>query len=226
MSSREAAGGRALRVLFVDRDPFVSQAFCTLVGTWENLAARPSGGDLSEILDACSEFSPHLALVGLGSGSSAIDGIRTCREMRKSVPQVATAICTSSESPDDAARAWMAGINAFLNKKIILSGPLDLYSLLLSVLSGVVVYHIDPRSGMSIVHEVLSDREKEVLRLKAARLPHRVIANELCISLRTVDSHLANIKVKLGASSIAEAIAITSEHSSLVDPVAPLAGVH
>jgi DNA-binding NarL/FixJ family response regulator len=51
----------------------------------------------------------------------------------------------------------------------------------------------------------LSSREVEVLRLVAAGRSNRDIAEELTISLNTVDRHVSNILTKTGATNRAEA---------------------
>ncbi|MFC2029226.1 LuxR C-terminal-related transcriptional regulator, partial [Chloroflexota bacterium] len=63
------------------------------------------------------------------------------------------------------------------------------------------------RTAGSIPVEPMSERELEVLRLMAAGLKHREIADELFISLNTVRHHARNIYGKLGVNSRAQAIA-------------------
>jgi DNA-binding CsgD family transcriptional regulator len=58
----------------------------------------------------------------------------------------------------------------------------------------------------------LSSREVEVLRLVAAGLTNRAIAEALTISERTVDRHVSNIFMKLDVSSRAAATAFAYEH--------------
>ncbi len=58
----------------------------------------------------------------------------------------------------------------------------------------------------------LSGREVEVLRLVAAGLTNRAIAESLTISERTVDRHVSNIFAKLAVSSRAAATAFAYEH--------------
>jgi DNA-binding CsgD family transcriptional regulator len=61
----------------------------------------------------------------------------------------------------------------------------------------------------------LSARELQVLRLVAAGLTNRQIADKLAISGRTVERHLSNIFDKLGLSSRAAATAYAYEHQLL-----------
>jgi DNA-binding CsgD family transcriptional regulator len=58
----------------------------------------------------------------------------------------------------------------------------------------------------------LSSREVEVLRLVAAGLTNRAIADALTISERTVDRHVSNIFAKLDVSTRAAATAFAYEH--------------
>ena len=59
--------------------------------------------------------------------------------------------------------------------------------------------------------EPLSERELEVLRLMAAGLKHKEIAEELVISMNTVRHHTRNIYGKLGVHRRAQAVAKAKE---------------
>ena len=61
--------------------------------------------------------------------------------------------------------------------------------------------------------EALTPREKQVLALLAQGLSNKQIANILCVNWRTVQYHLANIYLKLGANNRTHAalLAITHE---------------
>jgi DNA-binding NarL/FixJ family response regulator len=59
----------------------------------------------------------------------------------------------------------------------------------------------------------LSPREVEVLRLLAAGLSNREIADELFLSARTVERHLTHLYTKLGVRGRAEAIIFAHEHA-------------
>jgi len=73
-------------------------------------------------------------------------------------------------------------------------------------LSGVYPREKAPEPG-SLPLTAMSPREREILRLVAAGLTNREIAEELVISVRTVARHITNLYVKIGVRSKAEATA-------------------
>jgi DNA-binding NarL/FixJ family response regulator len=62
------------------------------------------------------------------------------------------------------------------------------------------------------VTDLLSQREIEVLRLLAAGKSNQQIADELVISLNTVNRHVSNIYAKTGAANRAEATGYAHRH--------------
>lgn len=62
----------------------------------------------------------------------------------------------------------------------------------------------------------LSDREEEVIRLVAAGVPTKGIAERLWISVATVRNHIYNIMTKLGAATRMQAVNVW--RSGLKDP--------
>ena len=63
--------------------------------------------------------------------------------------------------------------------------------------------------------EVLTHREREVLGLLARHYTNREVAEELVLSIRTVERHVANIYGKLGVSSRRLAAAYARQHGVL-----------
>ncbi len=70
--------------------------------------------------------------------------------------------------------------------------------------------HNRHREPASDILAVLSNREREVFRLAAECLLTREIARELCISRKTVDTHLYRIHRKLGIRTTAELVRLAS----------------
>jgi two-component system invasion response regulator UvrY len=76
---------------------------------------------------------------------------------------------------------------------------------------------IQQLSGETNPVDVLSDREFEVFIALAKGKTTNEIADTLCLSPRTVGTHLYNIKQKLNAGNSAE-IALIAMRSGLIDP--------
>jgi DNA-binding NarL/FixJ family response regulator len=67
------------------------------------------------------------------------------------------------------------------------------------------------------VAEELTPREREVLALVARHYSNREVADELVLSIRTVERHVANIYTKLSVSSRRQATAYARQHGYLAD---------
>ncbi len=82
--------------------------------------------------------------------------------------------------------------------------PFDDYQLLSQVLSALEQPRAESRAASPAALEQLSGREQQVLQLVLGGRPSRQIADELHISVRTVEFHRARIMQKLGVRSTAE----------------------
>lgn len=64
----------------------------------------------------------------------------------------------------------------------------------------------------------LTDREQEVMRLVMEGLPNKLIADELDISVRTVEVHRSRVFDKMGVKSAVELVNRLHEHPGLLPP--------
>jgi two-component system, LuxR family, response regulator FixJ len=102
-------------------------------------------------------------------------------------------------------RAFQGGAVDFLTK------PVDEQTLIQSIRNG-ISQDIARRRTRADINSLrgklaqLSEREKEVLALMLEGLPNKLIARQIDLSTRTVESHRARIFVKLGAGSLAELV--------------------
>jgi ATP/maltotriose-dependent transcriptional regulator MalT len=81
-----------------------------------------------------------------------------------------------------------------------------------------------PSTGADGGLESLSRREREIAELVTARLTNREMAAELFLSEKTVESHLRNIFVKLGASSRVDVARAVERAAGSVTPAPPRRG--
>ena len=121
--------------------------------------------------------------------------------------------------PEMIHRAMKIGVDGYAVKD---SGKDELIKALAAIADG--QKHFSATAAQSIAQSQfegktpLTEREIEIIRLIAKEKSNKDIADELFISVRTVETHRKNIKSKLGISSTAGLTRYALEHGLLQDP--------
>ena len=132
-------------------------------------------------------------------------------QMIESSPQTSVIVVTMQNEPAFARKALQAGAKGFVIKQ---SAAGELVAAVRSVLDGQT--YINPNLGARLAAEPdapdgppddLTPREIEVLGLLALGYMNPEIADQLVLSVRTVETHRANIQRKTGIATRAELIA-------------------
>jgi DNA-binding NarL/FixJ family response regulator len=136
------------------------------------------------------------------------NGLDAAKHLRQDHYQGGILILTAFDDPPYIRAALEAGANGYVLKS---SQADEIVEAVHSVFEGKQVF--DVRLSMASITSTLSDeasqlteRERDVLQLAAQGLTNKAIGFKLSISDRTVQGHLANIYVKLGAASRTEAV--------------------
>jgi two-component system, NarL family, response regulator NreC len=137
-------------------------------------------------------------------------------QIMESSPATAVIVVTMQNEPAFARKALQAGAKGFVIKQ---SAAGELVTAVRSVLDGQT--YINPNLGARVAAEPdspdgppddLTPRELEVLGLLALGYMNPEIADQLVLSVRTVETHRANIQRKTGVSTRAELIAYAIEN--------------
>lgn len=177
-----------LRVLLVDDHPLVREGLGRLL---ERAGARLVGWaqDGEAGLQLAKQLKPDLILWDLAMPGG---GLTPLPRLREAAPQARVVVLTALDDPLVAREAAKAGAAGFLAKTC---SPTELIRAITACARGEACFPQLPQ---------LSPREEELLRGLAAGLPNRALAEELGISIKTVESHLEKLKKKLGCRSTAE----------------------
>jgi DNA-binding NarL/FixJ family response regulator len=183
-------------------------------GTREILERDPSLRVLGEAEDGPSaiamaeELQPDMVLVDLDL--PILNGIEVIRRIRSRPGGPLALVLSAYDDEDYVMAALSAGATGYLLKTAHaqeLIAAIHAAARGETVLQGSVGQTLLARAqNVSGQHDVLSERELEILRLAAHGARTKQIAARLSISSRTVEGHLTSIFNKLGVSGRTEAI--------------------
>ncbi|MCX7625671.1 MAG: response regulator transcription factor [Candidatus Sumerlaeaceae bacterium] len=207
-----------LKIVIVDDHPVIRRGVRDILA--ENPLFEVVGEAASglEALQRVRETRPDLVLLDVTLPDRT--GIEVLKDIRDWFPQIKVLVLSIHSEEQYAVRALRAGAVGYITKE---SAPEDLLQAIEAVLEGdifvtetiarkltkLTTRHETPETP----HELLSDREFEVLRLLGQGKGISQIAAELGVSVKTVSTYRARILEKLGKESTAELIRYAVEHN-------------
>jgi len=207
----EATKEKTINVFVVDDHPIIRQGLAQLIRQEPDLRYAGEAEDAVEALRAIETIKPDIVIVDISLKSSS--GIELIKDLRIRNPEMPILVLSMHDESFYAERVLRAGARGYVMKeeatervvhaiRRILAGEIYLSDrMAASMLSKLV----EGRSNStSFPIERLSDREMEVFELIGHGLGTRQIATKLHLSIKTIESHRANLKVKLQARSATE----------------------
>jgi two-component system, NarL family, invasion response regulator UvrY len=149
-------------------------------------------------------------IVILDISMPGLNGIETLKEIKKTKPKLPVLVLTVHSEDQFALRSIKSGASGYLTKD---AAPAELIKALNKILNGgkyineqIAELLADDfeRDSNKPLHENLSDREYEVMRLIASGKTAKQIANELALSIKTVSTYRARLLDKMGLKTNAE----------------------
>ena len=202
-----------LRILVADDHGVLRAGLRALLNDETNYQVVGEASDSDEASRAAVELTPDIVLMDMSM--PGIGGIEVTRKLHASLPETKVLILTVHEDAAFLREAMKAGAVGYVVKRAVESdllaaietaqrGELYVHSSLTRALLDVNGCSLPPpRRGDA---ETLTQREGDVLKLLTRGYTNRQIADELDLSIRTVETHRANILGKLGLSSRAELV--------------------
>ncbi len=149
-------------------------------------------------------------------------GLDVLKEAKLLQPRLSVLMLSLYPEKEFAMRAIKAGASGYLTKQ---SAPSELLAAVHRVLQGgryitealaEQMAHALETGTDDVLHARLSDRELQVLRLLGQGKPVSVIAEDLCLSVKTISTYRARILEKLSCQSTGELIRYAVE-ARLID---------
>ena len=194
------------KILIVDDHPLVRTGFAQLIGDCPDLEVCCEAGNMSEALRLLDAQKPDLAIIDLSlAGGSGLDLIEKIRRRDSSILML---VASMHDETLYAERVLAAGARGYVNKQ---EAQDNIIRAIRQVLGG-KIYLSDRMTERLVSGEAgndsekrdidgLSNRELQVFELIGQGVSTANIAARLNLSVKTIETHQAHIKKKLGLES-------------------------
>jgi two-component system response regulator NreC len=196
-----------IKLCIVDDHAMVRSGLKMLLNEKEHITVIGEASEGDEAIKLALLLKPDVVLMDL-SMPHGKDGLTATKELKQLLPSVAVLILTMHDDDE----YLFQGIHAGASGYILKSAPHEeLLTAIRTVAEGnAYLYPTATKRLMSEYLErsaagdngraldMLSDREKEVVSLVAKGYSNKEVAEQLVISIKTVESHKANVMDKLG----------------------------
>jgi len=209
--SSQTQGVIKRRILVVEDHPIVRQGLALLIKREPDLVVCGEAEEASGAMHVLVSAKPDVLIVDISLNGP--DGLDLLKSIRNTHPALPVLILSMHDESLYAERALRAGANGYIMKQ---EATEKVLVALRRILSG-EVYVSERIANQMLKHYItgsgtlrnssvsdLSDRELEVFRLIGEGHATRQIAEELHISIKTVESYQAHIKEKLSLRSARE----------------------
>jgi DNA-binding NarL/FixJ family response regulator len=223
----------SIRVLLADDHDILRQGLKMLLSMQQEMQVVGEARTGREAALMTQELKPDVVVMDISMPD--MDGLEACQLIRSQQPSTQVLMLTMHESEEYFLRALRMGAAGYLVKK---AAPSDLSMAINAIAQGgaflypglakalIRSYVMSPVPASPALHDhetmntsslaqalrILTPREVEVLRLVAEGRTNQEIADQLTLSIKTVQTHRANVMEKLGLRDITHLVRFAVKH--------------
>jgi two-component system response regulator NreC len=211
-----------IRVLLADDHTLIRSGIATLLQGYKDIDVVGEAQDGEEAVEKAGELEPDVVVIDLSM--PRLSGIEATKIITRMHPRVRVLVLTMHENEEYVYQILKSGAGGYVLKS---AGREELSSAIRAVARGEKFF--SPRiseimaegyvrrkeGGETLTNQgeiPLTRREREILALVVDGRTNQQIADELCISPRTVDTHRTNIMQKLDIHDLANLVRYAIQH--------------
>jgi len=231
----ESSTTSPIRVMLADDHDILRQGLKLLLSLQQDMQVVGEAQTGREAIEMVRQLEPDVVVMDISMAD--MDGLEACHAIRTRQPAVQVLMLTMHESEEYFLQALRMGAAGYLVKKVaptelsmaihaIAHGGAFLYPGLAKALIRAYIAHPssateaasthlrETTKGLELAEElrVLTPREVEILTLVAEGRTNQEIADQLMLSIKTVQAHRANVMEKLGLSDITHLVRFAVRH--------------
>jgi two-component system response regulator NreC len=198
------------RIVIAEDHTILREGLRSLLSSSSDFEVVGEAEDGREAIRCVEKLKPDLILTDLSM--PRMNGMEAIREIKKQSPKTKILVLTVHKTEEYILATLKAGADGYLLKD---STHTELMMAVKSVMSG--RHYISPGVSEKVIEgyiegrktlkprtswETLTQREREILKLIAEGYRNKEIADDLCISVKTVEKHRANLMEKLNLHNV------------------------
>lgn len=206
---------KKIRVLLAEDYTIIRKGLRALLEKETGMEIAGEAEDGREAINKAGALCPDVVVMDIAM--PGMNGLEATRQMKKRYPGIKIIILTVHPDEEYIFQTLRAGASGYLVKS---AAPTDLTDAIRAVMKGesflspsisrtvidAYIQKSDNTNEKESAFEILTQREREIMQLIAEGLTTREIADKLCISIKTVETHRSHLKEKLNARNMAELI--------------------
>ncbi len=203
-----------MRILFVDDHEMVRIGISSYLSMQENIEIVGEASNGKEGIEKTLTLSPDIVLMDMVMDE--MDGIEATMQIKARMPKVKVIMLTSFIEDKEVYRALDAGVDSYILKT---SSAEEIRDAIYKTYAGESVFEKEVMAKMRYrlnqkaeLHEMLTEREKEILLLIAKGYSNQEIADASHITIKTVKTHVSNILSKLEVQDRTQAVIYAFQH--------------
>ncbi|MBW1856291.1 MAG: response regulator transcription factor [Thermodesulfobacteriota bacterium] len=198
------------RIFIAEDQTIVRDGLRALLSSNPNFEVVGEAEDGRELIRNIEEYNPDLILMDLSM--PRMNGMEAIKEVKKLLPDTKILVLTIHKTEEYILPVLKAGADGYVLKN---DTQAELMTAIKSVLEG--KSYLSPGVSQKVIEgyvegsktvktksswDTLTQREREILKLIAEGYKNREIADDLCISIKTVVKHRANLMEKLDLHNV------------------------
>ncbi|AZI89613.1 two component system response regulator [Kosakonia sp. CCTCC M2018092] len=195
------------KIVIVDDHELIVNGIINALSTWPRFHVIAHIDNGRDIYNSCIRHQPDILILDLGLPE--MSGMDIIPQIRYRWSAMSILVYTAYEEEYMAIRALAAGATGYVLKK-------SSQQVLMAALQMMAVKKrfIDPALNKEAIHlmllsekqnqQLLTTRERQILKLINESNTNRLISEKLCISIKTVETHRLNMMRKLNVHKVTE----------------------
>lgn len=203
-----------MRVIFVDDHEMVRIGISSYLSMQEGIEIVGEASNGKEGIEKTLNLKPDVVLMDMVMNE--MDGIEATAQIKCQMPKVKVVMLTSFIEDKEVYRALDAGVDSYILKT---SSAEEIRDAIIKTYQGESVFEKEVMMKMRArmnqkaeLHDMLTEREKEILLLIAKGYSNQEIADASHITIKTVKTHVSNILSKLEVQDRTQAVIYAFQH--------------